>query len=120
MSNEINEQFYRLSNSDSEIAKLKKFWKVQDSFSTKSPHMLFIIKYFIIKKIYSMHQARPNNEYKNFMKMLAQELGELKRNIPGENHDAKIERIRQSVLSFFANCQKSFEQSLYSASLAQK
>lgn len=120
MSNQINEHFHHLANKDPQIGKLKKFWKVQDSFSTKSPHMLFIIKYFIIKKIYGMHQARPNNEYKNFMKLLAQELAELKRKIPGENHDAKIERIRQSVLSFFANCQGSYDQSLYSASLAQQ
>ena len=120
MSNQINEQFYALVNTDPEIAKLKKFWSVQESFSTKSPHMLFIIKYFVIKKIYAMHQANPNNYYKNFMKSLAQELGELKRQIPGENHDAKIERIRQSVISFFGNCQTSYEEGLYSASLAQK
>lgn len=120
MSHQINDQFYALSNTDPEIAKLKKFWSVQESFSNKSPHMLFIIKYFIIKKIYAMHQARPNNHYKNFMKTLAQELGELKRSIPGDNHDAKIERIRQSVLSFFGNCQRSYDQSLYSATLAQK
>ena len=120
MSQNINEQFYALVNTDPEIGKLKKYWAVQDSFSTKSPHMLFIIKYFVIKKIYTMHQQRPNNHYKNFMKSLAQELGELKRNIPGENHDEKIERIRQSVLSFFANCQKSFDDGLFSASLAQK
>ena len=120
MSQQINEQFYALVNTDPEISKLKKFWVVQESFSSKSPHMLFIIKYFVIKKIYAMHQTNPNNHYKNFMKSLAQELGELKRSIPGENHDAKIERIRQSVLSFFGNCQKSYDEGLYSASLAQK
>ena len=120
MSQNINEQFYGLVNTDPEIGKLKKFWIVQDSFSAKSPHMLFIVKYFVIKKIYTMHQMKPNNNYKNFMKSLAQELGQLKRNIPGENHDEKIERIRESVLSFFANCQKSFDEGFFSASLAQK
>jgi len=120
MSHQLNEQFYSLVNRDNEIAKLKKFWTVQESFSNKSPHMLFIIKYFVIKKIYAIHQARPNNYYKDFMKGLAMELGTLKKQIPGENHDAKIERIRQSVLSFFANCQKSYDEGLYSASLAQK
>lgn len=120
MSQSINEQFYALVKTNSEVAKLKKFWAVQESFSSKSPHMLFIIKYFVIKKIYTMHQTRPSNDYKGFMKSLAQELGVLKRNIPGENHDEKIERIRQSVLSFFANCQKSFDEGFYSATLAQK
>jgi hypothetical protein len=120
MSSQLNEQFYSMVAKDPEIAKLKKFWTVQESFSTKSPHMLFIIKYFVIKKIYAMHQARPNNYYKDFMKGLAIELGTLKKQIPGNDHDAKIERIRQSVLSFFGNCQNSYDQGLFSASLAQK
>jgi hypothetical protein len=120
MSQKINEQFYSLLNKDPEIAKLKKFWTVQQSFSSKSPHMLFIIKYFVLKKVYSIHQSRPNNLYKDFMRNLAGELAGLKKQIPGADHNNKIERIRQSVLSFFGNCQKSYDEGLYSASLAQK
>ena len=95
MSQQLNEQFFALVNSDPQVAKLKKFWSVQQSFSTKSPHMLFIIKYYVVKKIYQLNQQRPDHNKKAFMRSLAMDLSQLKKEIQGNNHDEKIERIRQ-------------------------
>ena len=82
--------------------------------------MLFIIKYYVVKKIYQLNQERPDHNKKAFMRALAMDLSQLKREIKGDNHDEKIERIRQSVLSFFGNCQKSYDEKLFSGSLSQK
>lgn len=120
MSSEINAQFFALAKQIPYVSGLRKFWKVQDNFSQKSPHMLFIIKYYVIKKIYVHNKQNPSRACGEFMRSLAKDLSQLKAQIPGANHDAKIEKIKTSVLSFFGNCQNTYEKNLISPILAQK
>lgn len=120
MSSQVNAQFFSLAQQVPYVNGLRKFWKVQDSFSQKSPHMLFIIKYYVIKKIYVHNKKNPSRACGDFMRSLAKDLSQLKAKIQGANHDAKIDKIKTSVLSFFGNCQNTFDKGLISPILAQK
>lgn len=120
MSNRINEEFNMLCQMYPAVKKLSKFWLVQNAFSTQSMHMLFLIKFYIIKQVYAVHQKQPGPDLKNFITSLAKDLHEIKKNIAGNNHTEKMEKIRSSVLSFFGNCQEIYEKNMMSATLAQK
>ena len=120
MSSELDNQFIDILTKYKEVAQLRKYWKLKDLFSNRSPHIIFIIQYYVIKHIYEKNKLSPKQEYQTFMKSLARNLALLKGQIEGNDHKSKIEKIRTSVLSFFGNCQEMDKEQLYSDNLSQK
>lgn len=120
MDSDLDNQFLQLLSKYSELANLRRFWKLKELFSSKSPHMIFIIQYYVIKHIFDKNKISPNRDYEVFMKSLAKNLAVLKNNIEGNDHFSKIQKMKNSVLSFFGNCQEMYNQKLYSTTLSKK
>jgi hypothetical protein len=120
MNSDLDTQFYTLLNKYNDLSGLRKFWKLKELFSSKSPHMIFIIQYYVIKHIFNKNKISPNQDFGVFMKSLAKNLAVLKNNIEGNDHISKVQKIKNSVLSFFGNCQEMYNQKLYSTTLSKK